>query len=158
MHNEIICVIKIRANILQLVQLIKSFHLDGITWKKWAELDAFTRRSLREDVCRIVVNNAMSAWTEYGNDCGSAAQCFNCHTWVVILSFAHQPVCLQLHTLHTMATIIQDCIILFLFSSYETQTALNRQPYGELSMPAVNNRLSAILLKLNPAQIPHQKH
>lgn len=33
MHNEIKCIIKIRANILQLVQLIKSFHQDGITWK-----------------------------------------------------------------------------------------------------------------------------
>lgn len=40
----------------------------------------------------------------------------------------------------------------------QIQTALNQQPCGERSMPAPNNRLSAILLKLNPAQIPYQKH
>lgn len=37
MHNEIICVIEITPNILQLVQLMKSFHQVGITRGKKSE-------------------------------------------------------------------------------------------------------------------------
>lgn len=62
MHNEIICVIKISANIAQLVQKMKSFYRDGTTCKKWTEFDSFIKkRCVSHD---IVLINIMSTWTE----------------------------------------------------------------------------------------------
>lgn len=161
MHNEITCVIKIRENILQLVQLMESFHGGGDHLKKkWSQ--TYIHHSFLEGFVLhdIVVNNAMSASNECMHDCDRAAQYFNQHAWLVVSSVLcltnrqYYSKCL----LYTQWQLKLDCIILVLFSSYKTQTALKRWPYEELSMPTLNNRLSAILLKLNPAQIPHQVH
>lgn len=131
--------------------------------KKWTGFDSFTHHSFLKGCVShlIVINNTKSAWAEYMNDCGSIAQYCSRHTWVVILGLyclaISQCASKCIHSTH-YGKIIQDCIILVSIFFLQTQTALNQQPYGELSMPALNNRLSAILLKLNPAQIPHQKH
>lgn len=125
--------------------------------KKWSEFDSFTHHSLMKDTCCIVIMaqhyvclNWMHEWLWHCSTILQSSQVVCCS---LVALFSHELVCFYVST----HKIIQDCIILVLFS-YKTQTALNRQPYGELSMPALNNRLSAILLKLNPAQIPHQKH
>lgn len=124
--------------------------------KKWTEFDSFTHHPLIKDACciPIVVQDCLpelNTWMIVAPQLNVAVAC--CSLFAL---FSQQPVCFYVSTHY--GKIIQDCIILVLFFSYKTQTALNRQPYGELSMPALNNRLSAILLKLNPAQIPHQKH
>lgn len=62
MHNGIICIIKIRENILQLVQLMKSYHQDGNVAKCVSNLIQSLTIHQRKTLLHIVaVRNIESA-------------------------------------------------------------------------------------------------